>query len=752
MANSFYIPETIFLNPDTAGSFGILAKSEAKDPVKEEKEVISIPVQVLKIEESEKKIVVTLKLEDKEVQIPYKKAELNRMKNLFIGWAYLLISEEDYKTRDENKKKATEYLKEASKPIRDEEEGPDDDDEPSPLAHYLISKYDLNISWAKSHRLELYHHFNKGKPLFRDFYHQLIYREPTQLRKIMIAQKALEYYPNDGFFIELIASDLFHQKRYLDCIEFITERKKHFSDDEWIEMDTLRITLIRTYNQEKMYDEALEELQTNIRAFSTDYTNLLRGTVYHQQKNFPEAIKAFEQVVVEDYINHDAAIIATYYLLECYLLNKNTYKLSNIIDSFALDDHQVYLFGHEPYKEKEIIKMFERVLASKEIDDRLLAKVKIMYAYLLQEGLQFGQGEKEPLTKDEKEILEKSLNLLTEALPFHKGSAFANGLYSNLLRTNEDYDQAMDYKLKSISNDKNSSSYYVGAELEETSEKYMNNYPEHFKKFLEENGGTIPAYIENMGFDFDVGGLWKHKKYKQIVELYKLVKPHIHDDSNFGHMSGHTSAGDWFDVAYSLSEAGDTKECIILYEKILKDDAENSSVLNNLAILYEKFGDMGKAKSLIQKAKKLVPEDEVVNRNYTRLTSAKKGKEVASAKNEVEIPKEENNEPKTVIDGSIGYLVLGKHKINVGASKNVPFKLLQTLCPFGKAKGISAVYNQTNTERSKLKGLDLSLDEKVVQLRLRLKELQECLRPKVRVSLTFNRQDETVFLEYQLRG
>lgn len=751
MANPFYIPETIFLHPDTAGSFGILAKSEAKDPVKEVKKVVSIPVQVLNIEDTQKKVVVTLKLEDKEVKITYEKNALNRMKSLFIGWAYLLIGEQDYKTRDENKAKAKEYLKEAAKPVRDEEEGPDDDDEPSPLAHYLLSKYDLEISWVRSHRLELYHHFNKGKPLFRDFYHQLIYREPNQLRKIMIAQKALEFYPNDWFFIELVANDLFHQKRYIDCIDFIKDRRKHFSDDEWVQMDTLRITLIRAYNQEKMYTEALDELKTKIEAFSTDYTNLLKGTVYHHQKNYPEAIKAFEQVVIEDYINHDAAIIATYYLLECYLLNKDTYKLANIINSFALDDHQVYLFGHEPYKEKDIIKMFERVLTSKEIDDRLLAKVKIMYAYMLQEGLQFGQGEKQILTKDEKEILEKCLSLVKEAIPFHQDDVFANGLYSNLLYANDENNEAMDYKLRSVL--RGDSTYFVGAELAETTEDYMDNYPARFKKLLAETGGAIPSYIESSAFDYDVGGLWKNKKYKQVVELYKMVKPHISDNSKIGQMSGYTSAGDWFDIAYSLSEVGDTKESTAIYERLLQKDEENSSVLNNLALEYEKAGELGKAKALIQRAKKLEPEDEIITKNHTRLTSVQKAKTTTPSKKEVELPKIESNEPKAVIDGSLGYLVIGKQKVAVGAAKNVPFKLLQALCPFGKPKAINAVYNLTNTERSKLKGRDLSMEQKMEQLQLRLKELQAFLRPKhIRVSLIFNKQDETVFLEDNSRG
>lgn len=746
MSNPFNSKETVYIHSDTAVSFGVLSKETNR-------EESPISLQVLKIEEDKNKVTLNLKVDKKETKVVYEKKSMSKDNNLFVGWSYLILADEDYKHRDSNKEKAKVFLSGAIKSLNNEFVEIDTNGKPSPLAYYLISKYDLKISGVRSHRIELYHYFNKGDKLFEDFYRQLIFKEHNQLRKVMIAQKALEYYPSNTFFIELIANDIFYQKRYDDCINFIKEKRKYFSDSEWSELDTLRITLIRSYNHQKMYTEALNELTTKIWAFNTDYTNLLRGTVYHHQKNYPEAIKALEQVVIEDYVNHDACIIASYYLLECYLLNKDTYKLSNLIESFVLDDNQVYLFGHAPYKEKEIIKIFERVLASKDIDDRLLAKVKIMYAYDLQEGLEFGQSVREPLTKDEKEILEKTLSLVKEAIPFCRDHVFANGFYSNLLRVNENYDEAFDYKLRSIFKDKDDCSYYVGVEIGETSETYINNYPAHFKNLLDETDGSILNYIESSAFEYDIGGLWKHKKHKQIVELYKIVNPHITDNSKIGEMSGFTGSGDWFDIAYSLSEVGDIKECAIVYERILADDKENSSVLNNLAITYEKLGNISKAKSLIQKAKKIAPEDEIVNRNYERLTSVKRGKEISSTKKEVELPKTENKEPKAVTEGSVGYLVSGRQKVAVGGAKNVPFKLLEALCPFGKPKAINAVYNLTNTERSKLRGLDLSLEEKMEQLQLRLKELQYFLRPKrIRVSLKFNKQDETVFLEDSSRG
>jgi hypothetical protein len=91
-------------------------------------------------------------------------------------------------------------------------------------------------------------------------------------------------------------------------------------------------------------------------------------------------------------------------------------------------------------------------------------------------------------------------------------------------------------------------------------------------------------------------------------------------------------------------------------------------------------------------------------------------------------------------------------KIEIGPAKNIPFKLIETLCPFGTPKATNAVFNGTNTERSKYKTEQLSLLQKQDILRNRIKELQEILRiKKVKVQLVFNENDETTFLKH-IRG
>lgn len=111
----------------------------------------------------------------------------------------------------------------------------------------------------------------------------------------------------------------------------------------------------------------------------------------------------------------------------------------------------------------------------------------------------------------------------------------------------------------------------------------------------------------------------------------------------------------------------------------------------------------------------------------------------SSKKVELDIIKDENG---------IGYLFLDSKKIELGPIKNVPFKLLNLLFPFGSIKAINVVFNVTNTDRSKYKTEQLSLLKKQEILRNRIKELQRILKTKkVKVKLVFNENDETTFLK-----
>lgn len=106
--------------------------------------------------------------------------------------------------------------------------------------------------------------------------------------------------------------------------------------------------------------------------------------------------------------------------------------------------------------------------------------------------------------------------------------------------------------------------------------------------------------------------------------------------------------------------------------------------------------------------------------------------------------------PQTISEkNGIGYLDLDGRKTEIGPAKNMPFKLLEALCPFGVPKGIGAIFKASLTGRSKHKEEGpLSPDEKQGILRHRIKELQKILKKKkIKVSLVFDTRAETVFLK-----
>lgn len=101
----------------------------------------------------------------------------------------------------------------------------------------------------------------------------------------------------------------------------------------------------------------------------------------------------------------------------------------------------------------------------------------------------------------------------------------------------------------------------------------------------------------------------------------------------------------------------------------------------------------------------------------------------------------------------MGFLLIDKEKIEIGPAKNIPFKLLESLCPFEKTNSVNALFNITTTEKSKYKKKELSFSQKADVLRTRIKDLQDILKKsrKIKVRLFFNKKDETVFMKYKLK-
>ena len=110
------------------------------------------------------------------------------------------------------------------------------------------------------------------------------------------------------------------------------------------------------------------------------------------------------------------------------------------------------------------------------------------------------------------------------------------------------------------------------------------------------------AHTESESF---VLQLFKEKKYKDIVEADKKLE----------------SIPIIFEVAYAYNEIGDESKAEEIYETILSFPGEenNLAILNNLSNIKKTKGKIKEAFDLIQKAKKIDNDDEIINNNYQNL-------------------------------------------------------------------------------------------------------------------------------------
>ncbi len=179
---------------------------------------------------------------------------------------------------------------------------------------------------------------------------------------------------------------------------------------------------------------------------------------------------------------------------------------------------------------------------------------------------------------------------------------------------------------------------------------------------------------------------------------------------------------------------------------------KNISKLYNAIINHKQFDASVSISHLSVKGSGLISfHTELVNNlNKIRISGKQKiiKETVIIYKNE---KKDNTKKQDTIIENGIGYLFLNDRKIRVGPIDDIPFKMAKFLTPFGEAKSINKTFEETNSKRSKFKKEDrLSILEKQDILRTRLKELQKILRsekPKIRISLIFNENNETVFIQ-----
>lgn len=117
-----------------------------------------------------------------------------------------------------------------------------------------------------------------------------------------------------------------------------------------------------------------------------------------------------------------------------------------------------------------------------------------------------------------------------------------------------------------------------------------------------------------------IGQLFVEQKFRKIVELYhsELCEPRE---------SFYT-----FEIAYALSETDHLDEAESIYEYLLKYEAHNTAILNNLSHIKHLKKHISEAFELIRKAYELVPQDKIIAGNYHHLLTITQEKEAIQKK------------------------------------------------------------------------------------------------------------------------
>lgn len=114
-----------------------------------------------------------------------------------------------------------------------------------------------------------------------------------------------------------------------------------------------------------------------------------------------------------------------------------------------------------------------------------------------------------------------------------------------------------------------------------------------------------------------INRLFKDKKYKDILIIASKF-----NDSQLAESDA------LFEIGYAYYEEDNLTVSKKYYELYIAKKGENNAVLNNLGLIFEKTGNLLKAKELYQKAVQLNSEDEICRRNLKRIEDElkKKGK------------------------------------------------------------------------------------------------------------------------------
>lgn len=485
---------------------------------------------------------------------------------------------------------------------------------------------------------------NSYNDIFPEYYSQLYIADKNKIKAIGVIKEGLKKFPTSFILNYHFINYLIEENSFGKALEYMKVIDINDNDYGSRFMTDLCYNKFICHIKLKEFEKAEKFLEDND-AFSNSEILLLKGLLYYHQTNFKTASNFFLDYIQMD-LNECYGFCSYYFLLDCYLKLKKYDLLSNIL--IVIPDEEIDYIDYGLNVEfLEIAENCLEEITKLDIDELIIARAEgLLASIILQKRLpRFDDEAKRALTKKENNFLIKSEFLIKNAINFYPTNQFFLTTYSNILFLKEQFDEAMTINLKileSIAHDKDYMNY-ADVSLENCSEKFINNYKNILEKVFSDED-TLKTYINDQ-FPYDINTLSNLKKYNVIVDLYFYFKKSI--DLN--------KSDYLFEIAYSLKEKGFTDDSEFIYSKLIDIEPSNASALNNLALIFEEKGELGKAKGLIIKAKARSKDNVNIINNFNRIT----GKKKTVKDSKVKISRENKQEQKLVFDSTSSKIIYG---------------------------------------------------------------------------------------------
>lgn len=436
---------------------------------------------------------------------------------------------------------------------------------------------------------------------------QLSRNERNRTHSIRILRKGLQAFPrSESIYYQLLnytdSSD--RENIYKEIVEHecVSER--------------INIRMAVTYFDLKEYEkaigitadfEAVEEWDRNILA-------CLRGFSLYEVGKPEEAGKIFSRLIEED-INHKLNYIPHLGLILVLLGKDNLSKAEQLIEEIPLDK-EIYegaypILEPGPWAESYIDAKdyFLRTI------DLAVKKSKNKNIIGIMRGLRglflYGEAfDSEPAEKKFQPTVRKDLEFALKQFPQNK--EIAKYLFRIFRESNPS--KAWQFLIQCVLNG--------GEDLYEA-EDYIKNvdvvlFEDIFKNFKEKSSDYyIAPKLSKSLLNPIVERLLKAKRYKDIVAVVSKFNDIQLAESDL-----------LFETAYSYYKEDDIAASKKYYELCLSKNGESNAVLNNLGLIFEKTGNLLKAKELFIKASQLDNNDKICRANLKRIEDElkKKGK------------------------------------------------------------------------------------------------------------------------------